>query len=175
MATQRKRKLTPGRVVETEKRDRHYETERTRDFDMREWDSLPEVRPDDELFKTAPVLLKAPSPRPGYINYWMRYKLGSEIDARNKMLAVENGWRPQKDADGQPLIVMDCVLMERPVAIQKQWEHKLKRDNERQVRAVVENEFRDLPKGQGFQPGFVEEHVQTTERVPVYRPDMPSE
>jgi len=172
--TTTKRTLTPGKVVEAEKRARHYETTRTRDFDMREWDELPEVRPDEELFKNAPLLLKAPAPRPGYVNYFMRYRLGHEQESRNTMLAAENGWRPQKDKDGNPIIVMDCVLMERPIAIQRQWEQKLKRESERQIQAVVDSEFRDLPKGQGFKPGVVEEHIQTTEHVPLFRPDMPS-
>lgn len=46
-------------------------------------------------------LLNAPAPRPGFVQRWMRTKLGPDDDARNVMRRMNRGWRP-RSADTIP-------------------------------------------------------------------------
>jgi hypothetical protein len=100
-----------------------------------------------------PSLLNAPAPRPGFVQRWMRTKLGADDDARNIMRRMNRGWRP-RSADtipagefapsmtipsfGSVIGVEGMVLVERPAEMQASHEQYGRELADRQMQSVYQ-------------------------------------
>lgn len=126
------------------------EPRQTRNQSMRGNGSAHEMRADAWV---EPSLLNAPAARPGFVQRWMRTKLGSEDDARNIMRRMNRGWRP-RSADtipagefaptmkipsfGQVIGVEGMVLVERPAEMQASHEQYGRDMADRQMQSVYQ-------------------------------------
>lgn len=106
--------------------DTHVANQSARQVDQRE-----EIDRDSELPTSwkRPSQLDAPEPRPGYVQRWVRYRMGNQEDADNLDKMLDQGWRPVKrsaakrvhelTADlrgkyGQYIVKRGLILMELP-------------------------------------------------------------
>ncbi len=128
-----------------------------------------------ELDLQPSLILEAPPPRAGYVQAWKRVRIGVGDDQKNSLRVAQEGWTPRLDANGRPYHRVDCVLMERPVAMAKRRAEIIEARKRRLTTAVVANAFRDLDRetpgfaplpaneGQGFIHKDTKEVVERTE------------
>ncbi len=101
-----------------------------------------------------PSELEAPPPRPGFVQRWIRIRLGTTRDTARLRKAQREGWRPVKASsmansehslpiirhdelgDGDYVGAEDLILMEMPERINQQRERFYKRKQARQTGAV---------------------------------------
>ncbi len=105
-----------------------------------------------ELDLQPALILEAPPPRPGYVQCWKRKRLGASDDQRNSLRVAQEGWVPRLDPNGRSYERVDCVLMERPIALANRRAAIIEARKRRMTTAVVNNAFRDLAdrSGSGF-------------------------
>lgn len=122
----------------------------TRNQSMRGNSSLHDPRADAWV---EPSLLNAPAPRAGFVQRWMRTKLGADDDARNIMRRMNRGWRPrsaetipagefapvmQIPSFGSVIGVEGMVLVERPAEMQSAHEQYGRELADRQMQSVYQ-------------------------------------
>lgn len=150
----KKRKKTPAHkqrhAVDNE--GVHTLNESARQVDTRE-----EIDRDSELPTSwqRPSMLDAPPPRPGFVQRWVRYKVGNEEDSDNLEKMLDQGWRPVKPARvkrcheltadlkgkyGQYIVKRGLILMELPekLAMQKA---KFYRGQQRRMTEAIDRDM----------------------------------
>lgn len=151
----------------------------SRDQDTRDSESRAAMEFDPSILEEFGPLPDI-KPRPGYTQRWVRVAIGNEADAKNMSRRSRLGWRPRQ-ADSLPDYLQymfverkefgnvigthDCILMERPIEIQRKieaHERKKVRDLER---AVKHNLFREHQNLGGSRTGFNQPVVESESRV----------
>ena len=108
-------------------------------------------------------------PRNGYAQRWVRVMIGKEVDARNMATRARRGWRPRqsdtidpsfrymttnREEFGNVIGVSDCVLMERPIEVQRKVEAHERQKVLDMSKAIKHNLFREHSNLGGNQTGF---------------------
>lgn len=130
----KKRKRTPAhkQTHYVGNEDVHVENQSARQVDV-----VDEIDRDSELPTSwrRPSALDAPEPQPGYVQRWVRYRMGNQEDADNLDKMMEQGWRPverstkrrghELTADlrgkyGQYIVKRGLILMQMPEKLSAQ-------------------------------------------------------
>lgn len=125
----------------------------------RQLDSRDEIERDSELptqFREA-KRLDAPPPRPGFVQRWVTYRIGSAEDEENFDSMLEEGWRPVRRTAvkrvhelafssngprGQYYVKRGLILMELPEELKVQRDRHFRMLNKRQNDGVDKNMFK---------------------------------
>jgi len=163
----KKRKRTPAhKRMHHVDNDVHMQNESARQVDQRD-----EIDRENELPTSwrRPSALGAPEPRPGYVQRWVRFRMGNQEDVDNLEKMMEQGWRPRKrtaakrgheltagsDAKyGQYYVKRGLILMEMPETLADQrdkfYRNRLKRMTESIDRNLFKENNRVMPLLQPF-------------------------
>ena len=152
------------------KRNTKKSTKKTssRDQENRDSDSREASEFDPSVLDDLGPLPDIPA-RVGYAQRWVRVMIGKENDARNLAMRSRRGWKPRQANTvstsmqymtenraefGDVIGTHDCILMERPIEIQKKVENHERAKVAEQTRAVKHNLFREHQNLGGVQTGF---------------------
>ena len=150
----------------------------SRDEELRKAEDIHEEYGDDW---EPPGLLDAPPPRPGFVQRWVRTRLGGSDDASNVGKKFNQGWRPRaassipKDSyyattkrDGKDVIGMEgVILMERPEKLHQAHARRNKQMADAQLQAADQDLFRVHTPGQGFSRPEKSSHSRVVKGRPV--------
>lgn len=123
-------------------------------------------------------------PRAGFVQRWIRTKMGGEDDAANISKSTNQHWRRRDpstipanfsaptvyvDGIGNAIGISGMVLMERPVEINDMYKRRVKDRTDAQMRSVEESLYKIHSAGDGFgTPKSVESRTKvTTGEMPV--------
>lgn len=135
----------------------------------------------------SPANLTAPPPREGYVQRWVRTKVGNEDDQSNVYRSTNLGWKPRAadtvpkesmvqtvDFKGSNIIgVNDTILMERPIAIDIKHKAYEKRLSDNQIEAVKQDVHSVHTKGSGLtRPEYSSTSSVSKGRVAPVTPDQ---
>ncbi len=125
--------------------------------------------------------LDAPPARKGYVNRFIRIRLGTVRDTARLRNAIREGWRPVKasslsdrslptiniDQYGDVIGVEDLILCEMPERIHKQ-RMKFFRNKQRRQNEAIERQLKGVSKQEvaGFGPIVPTRHTQVTVAAP---------
>lgn len=143
-----------------------------------------QVREEHNDNWSQPGLLNAPEARPGFVQRWVRTKLGGNDDQGNLIRKLNQGWRPRQAGSipkgyaapttsygdyGNVVGTHDMLLMERPVEIHQKYADSVKESTRNQERAVKANLNQVHKPGDGVtSPELnVQRHVSTGRPVTV--------
>jgi len=155
-ANTKKRKRTPAhkKTHYVANEDVHVENQSARQVDQ-----AVEIDRDSELPQSwrRPSQLDAPAPRPGYVQRWVRYKMGNAEDSDNLDKMLDQGWRPVKrsaasrvhelTADlrgkyGQYIVKRGLILMELPEKLAAQRNKHFRTKQHRMTDAIDRDLFK---------------------------------
>lgn len=125
----------------------------------RQVDTRDEIDRDSELPVSwqRPSALDAPAPRPGFVQRWVRYKMGNAEDGDNFESRYDEGWRPRRNAQikrgheltadlkgkyGQYIVKRGLILMEMPEKVFLQKSAHYRKLQMKMTEAIDRNYFK---------------------------------
>ncbi len=149
----------------------------------REMDDLYNTEADNEVTEWRRHSdLDGPPPRKGYVNRFIRIRLGTVKDTARLRNAIREGWRPVKassvsdhslptinlDQYGDIIGVEDLILCEMPKKVHAQ-RKKFYADKQRRQNQAIERQLKGVSRGDiaGFGPIVPTHHTQVTVAAPV--------
>lgn len=152
-------KGNPGKAPKSSTRARSRDGNDDRGRSTREQAGRPELfeRVDESAEYERPSSLKAPPPRPGYVQRWVRVGMGGSIDEKNLNRKLREGWRARpsntvpkgfqvptiKHGDFLGTVMVEGMLLcELPVKMAKKRRDFMRRETTARTRAVNEHLMR---------------------------------
>lgn len=130
----------------------------------------------DDTWETV-MRTKAPPPRPGYVQRWIRLTIHGQEDLSNVMRKRNEGWAPragnslpagffapvvQHASMGNVIINGDMILMERPAKTHERQARHHQQMASLQAQSIERFLAQRAPGGRGFGPGEVSEFSRRT-------------
>jgi len=157
MVERKKRKTTPD-SQQTHALDN--DSVHVQNESARQVDSVEQIDRDSELPTSwkRPSILGAPDPRPGFVQRWVRYKVGADEDTDNLEKMLEQGWRPRKRSTGkrvheltadlkgkygQYIVKRGLMLMELPESLAAQRRAYYRRRLDRMTESIDRDLFKE--------------------------------